>query len=72
MSVTGDWLARCKRDVAELRKELEPFESGALRTARRPSDGKWVDTTQHEIKMLKRAIASIQAVIAHHEGKGNR
>ena len=72
MGVTDDWLARCKRDVTELRKELEPFESGALRTARRPRDGKWVDTTQHEIKMLKRTIASVLAAITHHEGKGNR
>jgi hypothetical protein len=60
-------LDECLRDteesIADLRRQLEPLESGVLRTAE-IRDGKQVDTTDARILWLKSLIAGHERIAA--------
>ncbi len=47
-----------------MRKELELFESGQLRSGKREVSGPWNDTTNDQIQRLRRAIAEYESILA--------
>ena len=47
-----------------MRKELELFVSGQLRSGKREVSGPWNDTTNDQIQRLRRAIAEYELILA--------
>ncbi len=47
-----------------MRKELELFKSGQLRSGKREVSGPWNDTTNDQIQRVRRAIAEYESILA--------
>lgn len=58
-----DAIARFRANIAELRRELEHYES-EWRIGERRGDGAWIDTTEKHTEFLTRTIAEYERVIA--------
>ena len=66
MVIMGDYMRRIEeRDLAELRRQLQPLESGEMHLAERKCGAtEWTDITQQQIEMLMRSIASYETILA--------
>ena len=60
-----DW---CANKKVSLRRQLDLFESGTLRSGENVGSG-WVDTTEKSIERLKRDIAELDRIIGQYRGK---
>ncbi len=58
-----DFLRETEENIADLRRQLEPLESGIIRTAE-IRDGKQIDTTDARILWLKHSIAGHERISA--------
>jgi hypothetical protein len=58
-----EYLRETEESIADLRRQLEPLESGVLRTAE-IRDGKQVDTTEERILWLKKWITDRERIAA--------
>jgi hypothetical protein len=58
-----EYLARCRAQLARLREELAPLESGKRQTYEIGSRGERRDTTQHWIEHIRRDIEIYEGVI---------
>jgi hypothetical protein len=57
----------CKDNIAELRRELEPLETGAMSVGSRRPGGHWIDQTDERIVWIKKTIAKFEKTIARVE-----
>lgn len=59
-----DYLRHCERELAELRAQLEPLESGSMHTGEKRLGGPWTDTTARDIERLKKSIKEYEGILA--------
>ena len=64
MAFQDDYIRRLEADIAELKSDLAPLESGAMHLGERKTGGLWVDTTQREIKWHKKMIGMFEGILA--------
>jgi len=60
----AEYIKRIEADLAQIRKDLEPLESGQMQLRERNGSGPWVDKTQEWIQHHKRTIATYEAILA--------
>jgi hypothetical protein len=73
MAFQDDYIRRLEAEIAELKSDLAPLESGAMHLGERKTGGLWVDTTQREIKWHKKMIAMFEGIVAKaRTGKSDR
>ena len=66
MTLLEDLIAWWKKHQAELRRQIEMMESGALRSGeKRPGEG-WVDTTEESLARARHQLAEIDAALARY------
>jgi hypothetical protein len=51
-------------DIARIKGDLAPLESGQMQLREREGNGPWVDTTAQMIESHKRAIAKYERILA--------
>jgi hypothetical protein len=59
-----DYKKRIEADLAEVRRNLAPLESGGMHLGERKTGELWRDTTQQWITHHKRTIAKYEAMLA--------
>jgi hypothetical protein len=66
MVIMGDYMRHIEEHyLPELRKQLQPLESGEKQLAERKCGAtEWTDITQRQIEMLMWSIASYEAILA--------
>ncbi|AJA62532.1 MULTISPECIES: hypothetical protein [Bradyrhizobium] len=52
-----------EKQLEQLRKDLEPLESGRMTLGEREGSGAWVDVTQEAIDRNKQVIATYEAIL---------
>jgi CRP-like cAMP-binding protein len=67
MSWMDDFVGWLKNERGQLQGQLVALQSGSMRITKRQSGSTWVDTTQDEIERLRRTLADIDRLIAHHQ-----
>ncbi|MET3299677.1 hypothetical protein [Bradyrhizobium diazoefficiens] len=61
-----DWREYAKgveKQLDQLRRDLEPLESGRMRLGEREGSGAWRDVTQEAIDRNKQVIATYEAIL---------
>jgi hypothetical protein len=69
LSIIDDFVRHLEGEIADLKAELEPLESGRMFLYRGPSGSQLKDITAEEIGKLKSSIRSIEAVLAQYRKK---
>ncbi|HEY1722693.1 MAG TPA: hypothetical protein VGG27_15720 [Magnetospirillaceae bacterium] len=57
----------CRQEIADLKQQLEPMESGRMHMGSRSPGGQWRDITGEQIESLRRNIVELERVIKEHE-----
>jgi hypothetical protein len=53
----------CTKERAKLSRRLDDYESGAMKLRRRDAGAGWSDSTEEEIRRLKKSIADLDGVL---------
>ena len=66
MSVRDRFISLCEEELAYLRRQLDMFESGRMRTIEPRDSAGWqmVDTTAESIQEVKRKIAKFDSILS--------
>jgi hypothetical protein len=59
-----DYRKRIEGDLADVRRDLAPLESGEMTLSSRTGNGPWRDTTPEMIAQHKRTIATFEGILA--------
>ena len=64
MSIWDEQIRQIEVELADLRKNLAPLESGKVKLSSRTENGPWEDITQQAIDRNKRVIQTYEAILA--------
>jgi hypothetical protein len=66
MTGLEEFIEWCATERAELRRQLEAYESGEMNLRHRSVGAAWIDRTAQEIRRVKKNIADLDAVLKRH------
>ncbi len=69
MRMMDDYAERCRREIADLTKDLTEWEKGYMKIIRTIPGEKPQDVTAEHIAIFKRAIRTYEAIVASIEAK---
>ena len=58
-----EYIKRIETELAQIREDLAPLESGEISLSERKGDGPWRDTTQEMIAFHKRNVETYEAIL---------